>query len=239
MVTFPSLGHHGRLGNQLFQLAATYAYSIYTNQNLVVKRCKLTDDICCTIDARDDVPDMINKYHESKFEYIEIPTNLIDVALYGHFQSEKYFDKISDDIRNLLAPKFDTNNKQGVAVHIRRGDYLTKPEYHTALDLQYYEKATKLFPEQQFFVFSDDIDWCKKNWAIANSTFIDNIDPWTDLWHITEYENHIIANSSFSWWGAWLCTNKDKKVVAPKTWFGPAFSYHDTKDLIPEQWITL
>ena len=90
--------------------------------------------------------------------------------------------------------------------------------------------------KQQGLVFSDDIDWCKGVFRGDRFTFIEGEKDYIDLYIMSQCKNNIIANSTFSWWGAWLNKNKNKKIVAPKKWFGSLIS-HNTKDLIPKEWI--
>ena len=93
-------------------------------------------------------------------------------------------------------------------------------------------------PSDKYMIFSDDLDWCKATFVGEQFHFSEERDPVKDLGNMISCLNHIVANSSFSWWGAWLCPNEDKKVVAPKIWFGPKLApTHDTKDLIPNKWI--
>jgi len=120
---------------------------------------------------------------------------------------------------------------------VRRGDYLNNKDHHPVLPISYYQKAIGAFSDAQFVVFSDDISWCKSHFDFSDTLlFIEDNDEVTDLYLMSLMKHHIIANSSFSWWGAWLCQNPDKVVIAPQLWFGPAAVDHDTKDLIPEVW---
>ena len=89
-----------------------------------------------------------------------------------------------------------------------------------------------------YLIFSNDIEWCKKNFIGNQFIFIEGEKDYIDLWLMSLCKNNIIANSSFSWWGAWLNTNSDKKVITPKNWFGPAIN-HSTQDLIPEKWFMI
>ncbi len=135
-------------------------------------------------------------------------------------------------------------NSDSVSLHIRRGDYAKDKKtnaYHGLLSLQYYHNAiskmSNIVNKPQFFIFSDDIKWVKENFKIAfPAIFIlnSNDKAYEDLFLMTLCKNHIIANSSFSWWGAWLCTNPSKIVYAPKQWL--AVNNHQTSDLIPKDW---
>jgi hypothetical protein len=179
-----------------------------------------------------------------------------DVYLEGYWQSEKYFKEIEDIIRNEFRVKYipDDDNKRtadkisvcdSVALHIRRGDYVTdKTVYkvHGTCSLEYYDAAVDMIKKNidkpRFFIFSDDPEWAKNSLKLDNAvTFMDrNLGrrDYEDLRLMTLCKHFIIANSSFSWWGAWLCENPGKIVIAPKRWFNdPSIN---TDDLIPEGW---
>ena len=134
----------------------------------------------------------------------------------------------------------DSLDKTPISLHIRRKDYVTNPN-HTALGADYYENALKEFDENEtVLVFSDDPDWCNEQELFADDRFMiaEGNSGWTDMCLMTMCKGHIIANSSFSWWGAWL--SKSEKVVAPSGWFvGSNLEHLDTKDLIPEDWIVI
>jgi hypothetical protein len=143
-------------------------------------------------------------------------------------------------------------------LHVRRTDYLegNNSEWHRHLTMNYYAAAMKLIrqkaPNAKFFVFSDDPEWCQVAFP-PEFTVIAHNKPGgrlfgsetpgkehEDLWLMALCRHGIIANSSFSWWGAWLGdTQKDRVVVGPATWFGPQYHYLDTKDIIPERWIKI
>ena len=157
----------------------------------------------------------------------------------GYFQTEKYFK----EIRSTLLTEFVINkklsgqtigfskqilaSKNSCSLHIRRGDYITDEKansVHGTCDLDYYKKAINhiesKFENTQYFVFSDDISWTKENLQIENAIYVDNKSiPHEDLYLMSLCNNNITANSSFSWWGAWLNKNENKIVVAPKNWF--------------------
>jgi hypothetical protein len=133
-----------------------------------------------------------------------------------------------------------------VSIHIRRGDYLkTKVlEYHGILPISYYKKAIKQlknkYPDIHLFIFSDDIEWCKSEFSFLDgiSTIIDNNikgNTWEDMCLMTHCRHHIIANSSYSWWGAWLSTKSGIKM-APKYWFNPTIANYDINDFVPDSW---
>lgn len=179
-----------------------------------------------------------------------------DVYLDGYWQSEKYFVDIGDIIRNefiVTSPQEGLNQAladqikscESVSLHIRRGDYVSNSNtnmIHGTCDIDYYmrciECITKTVENPHFFVFSDDIEWARLNLKLPYPiTFIDNNGPeknYEDLRLMTQCRHNIIANSSFSWWGAWLNKNPYKIVVAPKNWFNT--NERSTKDLIPGGW---
>lgn len=182
-----------------------------------------------------------------------------NVYLDGYWQSEKYFEKISDVIRDAftfslpmsdrnqaLAEKIDTCNS--VSVHVRRGDYITNPtasQFHSCCTLEYYKMATQVMLDRvgnaHFFIFSDDPEWVKANLVLpAPCTYIQHNQgtaSYRDMQLMSLCHNHIIANSSFSWWGAWLSVVPGKLVIAPKQWFRK--SIIDTSDLYCSEWIQL
>ena len=126
-----------------------------------------------------------------------------------------------------------------VSIHVRRGDYLGA---FPVLDESYFNPAMAYFAEKysdvRFYVFSNDIDWCRHHLIADKITFVDwntGKDSPFDMWLMTQCRHNIIANSSFSWWGAWLNQNKGKQVIAPKTWF-----YHaETPDVYCKDWIVI
>lgn len=182
-----------------------------------------------------------------------------DALLEGCWQSEKYFLPITDVLRKEIVPRGMPNRENAdmqqqiaattsVSVHVRRGDYATNPitnAFHGICSLSYYERAvdslTSRLVDPQFFVFSDDPDWCLKTlhfpgpvtWVRHNT----GRQSYLDLWLMRHCKHHIIANSSFSWWGAWLASNDDKLVIAPARWFNQEGIA--TSDLIPPGWIRL
>jgi hypothetical protein len=131
-------------------------------------------------------------------------------------------------------------------VHIRRGDY-TNPEIlrvHGILEPSYYQQAiSKMLeknPNAVFYFFSDDMEWVKKNLQVEKAVYVSNILSKThfeDFWLMSQCKHHIIANSSFSWWAAWLNKNENKMVIAPNRWFNEKDA--DTKDLLLNKWIKI
>lgn len=187
---------------------------------------------------------------------LELPDN---VYLEGYWQSEKYFSDIERVIRKEFTVKIEPDplNRQiadaidrseAISIHVRRGDYVLNPatrEFHGICTLDYYraaiEKIASHTQRPHFYFFSDEPEWVKENLSPGYpATIIDHNGPdkaYEDMRLMSLCRHHVIANSSFSWWGAWLCGNPEKIVIAPKRWFNkPDIS---TDDLIPETWIRI
>ncbi|MHB8121806.1 MAG: alpha-1,2-fucosyltransferase [Desulfuromonadaceae bacterium] len=178
-----------------------------------------------------------------------------NVYLEGYWQSERYFVDISEVIRKELtvtSPLAGKNRElaeeirtvNAVSMHVRRGDYVTDKKagaMHGVCNLDYYQSAVGLVVQSleypHFFVFSDDPEWVAENLKLHHPVrYISNNGSMAheDLRLMSMCKHHVIANSSFSWWGAWLSTNPDKMVIAPKRWFNdPSIN---TSDLIPSDW---
>lgn len=197
-------------------------------------------------------------YIERKFSYNHDFFYLKDnVHLNGYFQSQKYFYMIRNELLKdfSLHQGLNGNNKliaelaQGsnsVMIHIRRGDYVSNPHslnYHGICSLGYYENAIGLIKSRvdspRFFVFSDDMDWVRSNLKLGdNVIYVEGnmVEPEIDIYLMSLCKHHIIANSSFSWWGAWL-SQCDGIVIAPTPWFDNKTL--STVDLLPAKWVQL
>ena len=178
--------------------------------------------------------------------------------LRGYWQSERYFSTASDSIRadfTFCLPMSEKNEQvaaeissaKAVSLHVRRGDYVNDPHtlsVHGVCSLEYYGRAVRYVAERVtdpiFFVFSDDTDWVKKHLQINHPCrYVDHNrgqESYNDMRLMSLCKHHIIANSSFSWWGAWLNSGSDKIVVAPVRWFA---NNNRTDDLLPDGWMRL
>lgn len=166
--------------------------------------------------------------------------------------------EFKDDYLNPCKEFISQFNGKVVSLHVRRTDYVNLQNYHLPCSLKYYERALEEFSEETpVLIFSDDIEWCKQQEIFSGDRFYfsenteqyshvhkdadgqhrKSLVPYTDLCLMSLCSDAIIANSSFSWWGAWLISNPDKKVIAPDTWFGPDASDIDSSDLVPDSWI--
>lgn len=181
------------------------------------------------------------------------------LILQGYWQSFRYFsdyrttllqefaprNPIESHTRNLIA---EFESQEAVAVHIRRGDYVTNPvasSIHGTCNLNYYTNAAHLIAERisnpRFYVFTDDPAWARSNLSLPGSTRVidENLGhrDFEDLWAMSRCRHFIIANSSFSWWGAWLSDSPQKIVIAPAKWFN--IDNCPVGDRIPSDWIRL
>jgi hypothetical protein len=189
---------------------------------------------------------IFDNFNYNNFSQIDFSDTSQIYYLDGYWQGEKYFKKIADDVRKELEPtdeflELNKNilNEDCLSIHIRRTDYVNLQEYHPLQTLEYYKSAVDILNHSgPIYVFSDDIEWCKNNLNFNQMTFINNADPIIDMWTMSICKKNIIANSTFSWWAAWINKNKDKKVVCPKNWFGPRIP-HSEKDILDNDWIKL
>lgn len=239
MITFSQLGKQGRLGNQLWQIAATVAAAKKYNTNYEFPNWEYESFF--NLHGCFNPLLKINKvFQEPHFHYSPIPYSGGDLDLSGYYQSYKYFEGFDSFIKNIFEFGFKVDRNLGTtSLHIRRGDYVTiGNDFHTNQTEDYYRQAMELAPSEKYMIFSDDIAWCKSKFIGPQFIFAQDNSPAVDLALMANCDHNIIANSSFSWWAAFLNKNVDKKIVSPKTWFGPKLP-HDTKDLRPESWIVI
>ena len=125
-----------------------------------------------------------------------------------------------------------------IALHVRRGDYITNSDNHPPCSQEYYENALSRFDgDRTVVIFSDDSNWCRETFKEDRFLISEGEDNLTDLCMMSLCSDFIIANSSFSWWGSWLSKNDKKRIIAPKKWFGTGYtSAHDTSDLYCTNW---
>ena len=278
MIGYNRLGSNGRLGNQMFQYAALrgiaanrgYEWKVPSPEGPHQTNYGLFD--CFDMSGVTDnnlglVPQNFPTYKASTGSFDEEFFNNCpdDCNIEDYFQTEKYFQNISDEIRKdftfkaeHLEPckKFMEQIGNAIFLHIRRGDYVNLQYYHHLCEMEYYEKALEQFDSDiPVLVFSDDIQWCAKQELFESDRFLLSADndryahvhldadgqmrhsliPYTDLCLMSLCSGGIMANSSMSWWGAWLIENPTLPIIAPKKWYGEAASVDDG-DLIPERW---
>lgn len=199
------------------------------------------------------------KFRILKIENVSFKPKLLqrkgDIYLEGYWQSEKYFTDIAETIRQdfslkakMVGAAEDLDQEIGktahpVSLHVRRGDYVANPLFNTCSPA-YYQTALRLINDRvadpRFFIFSDDIAWVREHLKLPTSAYFvsdPTIDDYEELALMSRCHHHIIANSSFSWWGAWLNPRPDKIVVAPKLWFSVSPKMY--KDIVPTSWIKI
>ncbi|HTK19650.1 MAG TPA: alpha-1,2-fucosyltransferase [Mucilaginibacter sp.] len=170
----------------------------------------------------------------------------------GYWQSEKYFNSVRSLLLSDLTLKFadnklrgildDISSNEAVSLHVRKSDYLNpqNKKIYSDCDLSYYQNAVELIkirhPKAKFYIFSDDFDWVSKNLPFNCEHLIVNLNntPVEDIYLMSRCKHNIIANSTFSWWGAWLNNHPDKIVIAPEKWFVDEQKFKN--DILPDNW---
>lgn len=226
----------GGLGNQLFQWATSYSLSKKLNCDYFFDLTYYKSSGSRPLDLSKISNLQIKEYAgervrlqlvKDNFEYTDIKSySYLD----GYWQTEKYFKQEKATIKSLLSPtpelinvlnaKYKILEQDTVSLHVRRGDYVGLQTFHPLQSIEYYAESLSQLSYKNVLVFSDDIDWCKKNLKFKNCSFSEETDNITEIYLMSLCKDNIIANSSFSWWGAWLNKNDDKRVIAPKNWFG-------------------
>lgn len=266
MITMKRLGDYGRLGNQLFQYAALCGVSARCGY---VVRLPREHDLAFTGIFRiphrrltaDEEKRIVHQYREQEIRFspalFEIPD---DCNIHGYFQSEKYFAHCAADLRRSL--RFRTSVRYlaaaaarhtlglrwfsglpTVSMHVRRGDYVGLPDHHPLCSDEYYRGALDVIESRvgkaRVVIFSDDIEWCRTAFTGPRFRFSEGNDHATDLALMAQCDHHVIANSSYSWWGAWLSPNEKKLVVAPRIWRGPKAKDPEAVDQTPADWLRM
>lgn len=261
MITNLQIGYNGRLGNQMFQFAMLLGVADKNILSISIPKVNTTlnenkhwfqlPDCFDKIKhfLFDDV-NPIRIYIERQFEFNRDVFDYSDGTNFtGYFQTEKYFEHCKNQIRQLFtfndsikqeaADFLKQFTKETVVLNIRRGDYVKYPQHHPILPKDYYTNTiSEHFTDKHydFICVSDDIPWCKNEFPALK--FVEGKSIYVQLCILTMVDNVIMANSSFSWWGAWL-NQKVKKVIAPNLWFGEALKQHDLKDLYCKEWIRM
>ena len=254
----PNVNTNPGLGNQMFPMAAVCSLAWENNDKALFRHGHYQeiymDNIFKNTLFDNNIEMVEDVYREPYFNYAPIPyceNRYID----GYFQSYKYFEKYADKIKGMFLPSTleEVNLKLEVpifdkcvgGIHIRRTDYLGFSHIHPELTREnYYNKAISILQPKvdNWLICSDDIEWAKENFSdLPNVTFSEGRADYEDMWLLSLCDHFIIANSTFSWWSAWLSnTNTDKEVICPQTWFGKTW-YNDNpgqhvNDLIPTNW---
>ena len=265
MLSFNSIGNLGRIGNQMFQFATLkgisrnrgYDFCIPPREYFGVNddNVKSSDFIMYDLFNIEENNNMsvgnFPRLPERMFNFDnELLFNCPDnVDLFGYYQCEKYFEHIEEEIRKDFTFKDQIqevskdcfnqlfSNTDVISLHVRRGDYTINPN-HPLQTLAYYENALKHFDEDiPVCIFSDDSEWCHQQKMFESDRFFisDTESTGIDLCLMAMCTYHIIANSSYSWWGSYLA--KSKKTIAPSDWFGDELKKtKDIKNLYRQGW---
>lgn len=229
MITNKTIGKCGRLGNQLFQYASlvgiakynNYSYCIPINQtdlhyfNITVNNCNLEEL---------SLPNLIEDHYFDKDNIFDKPDNR---SYYGYFQNYKYFDHCKDFIKRELTfkensliqlIKYPLDNNEFVSIHIRRQDYLNNTSLYFIPPITWYLKAMNFFTNKKFLIFSDDKPWCYEAFKGIKNVIISPFNHYIqDLYAMTKCVGHILSNSTFGWWGAYLSDTTN--VIMPEFWW--------------------
>lgn len=260
----------GRLGNSMFQVAAAIGYARKYGYQWGVPNEQKESSILTHFPHLPRCNNHYRRYNEHRrghdhdwFNYHEIPDHGPDTNLFGFWQSWKYFDHCKDEVKKVFKLKHVPGYELCVSVHVRRGDYVQHSGSFPPVTKEYILNAMQYFLDLnnglvKFVVFSDDIAWCKENIKLhyvvnqddperlklldALVEFSEGRNEFEDLSLMASCGHHIIANSTFSWWGAYLGHNPDRIVISPsaETWFGPTSGVKQPViDLLPDSWIKI
>ena len=258
MISFNNLGNYGHLGNQMFQYSSLLGIARKHSYEIMIppresfgKNYPLKSSIYNCFEIKSDyygfqnVPTLKERFFQFDVELFEKCSDNVD--LNGFFQTEKYFKHIENEIRNIFSFRdeikkecdvYSFETKNSISLHVRRTDYLGIQNVLPVCSIEYYSRALDILESKNkiCFVFSDDLNWCRQQTLFQkdNIIFVDK-DVYVCLYLMTLCDYHILANSSLSWWGAWL--SNSKQVVTPKNWF--ANGIHNTTDLYCKEWYQL
>jgi len=253
----------GRLGNNLFQIAAAASFANENNDDFqVVVRDYYTPDsqwliqylkqfennILRKIVIKHNLPENVIEYREEKPVYAPIPY-AENILLIGFFQSDKYFNpevvrslfEIDEATAHYIELKYGHLFRDEItSIHVRRGDYLISCDQFSLCSYKYFQDAiAHIGSDKRYLITSDDIAWCRKKFKGKNFFFSEGEKAIVDIYLQSLCTNNVISNSSFSWWGAWLNINPNKKVICPTPWFALSFKDKNKNDLIPDGWTEL
>lgn len=239
-VAFPQLGAYGRLGNQLFQIAATVHHAREHDTEPVFPRWERAYMFPGLPSKwfRIQVP-FAGEPYVAPWNFAQIPY-WDDMALHGYFQSHRFFDRRG--VHRLLRPLScrSAGGRHTCSVHVRRCDYLTLQDHHPSIPIEWYRRAMEKMAENgahHFRIMSDDPAWCAEQ-RLFYGHEISRDTELIDLGRAAECEHHIICNSTFGWWAA-ILSPCEGHVIMPTPWFGPALADHDETQLQVPAWEVL
>lgn len=233
----------GELGNQLYQIATTIAYSKKHNMNYAIPTTAKNRANNATFPLKNVVYGNYENdfpvYRDDESQLNEIPY-LENICLHGYFQALPFFIDYWKEITDIFGFEWEML-KGKVSIHQRRTDYLQHPDSFPSVSLDYVHRSINHFKElgyKDFTVFSDDIEWCKENIKSddVNIEFSEGRKPLEDMIYMSKHEHNIVANSTFSTWGAMLNQNPNKIVIRPPFFLGEK-GKHLYRDIYPKEWI--
>jgi hypothetical protein len=250
----------GGLGNQMFQISNAICRG-WKNNIPAFFRCVASTPMQANQPTKyvDNIFRNINFSHfTSQTNVVYAPWEFVDleynwnspIEFYGYFQSSKNFLGYGEKLKDLFEPtknfieKIENNFPEikkeiTVSIHVRRGDYLTIDTVLPVVDKSYIDECLKMIGDyDHLFIFSDDVNWVKENLIYDNSTVVDSLEDYEDLWFISLCKINIMSNSSFSWWGTFLNRIPNKATYVPSIWFGPD-GEKNYSDIYEDNWIKI
>ncbi len=231
----------GRLGNQLFQIAAVLHIASLNNATPLLPEWNMAKYIQGggMFSKRNHTTVKSNEIFEDRYQYSELRfKDEEDIQLVGYYQSYKYAEQVENIMRWILHPTIKLQSMiddisqclpdEYISMHVRRGDYLNHPGCLPLPSLSYYSNCLKLLPNMPIVVFSDDPDWCKSEVKFENRTVIihgrkdsdfnSSVNDLVDMLVMSRGKYFALSASTFAWWAAWLSINNDKKIIYPAKW---------------------
>lgn len=250
----------GGLGNQMFQIAKAKTEGFKNNIDVVFRPIsfipmegnqptKYMNNIFRNLKF-DNITEPLIRISEPSWSYNKIePLYHTSTEFFGYFQSSKNFLNFKKEIQKMFLPTEEFKkkikslypqifDKNSVSIHVRRGDYLSISEVLPVLDKSYFDNCVNQIDYSNIFIFSNDKVWSKNNLNYDNSTVVEGLEDYEEMWTISLCNHNIMSNSSFSWWGSYLNTNEDKKITVPSVWFGPN-GEKNFQDIYENGWIKI
>lgn len=253
----------GRLGNNMFQIGAAIGYAKKYNVDWGITkgfiepgfRVFQVDQFMPQLPSHENTH--FKRWEEPTYDYNEIPFHAEGIRLVGYFQSIRYFEYCQDEVKKWINLPFNEGYKDYCGIHARRGDYVTYDAHFPPVNVDYFKIAIPMMLERgfkKFLVCSDGMEWCEEtlpqNFPDVHFEFQKGNTEWRDMALMGSCGGIIIANSSFSWWAAFLNHNPDKVIISPHntSWYGEANGVvGDAKrrgvepcsDLIPNDWLKI
>lgn len=251
----------GGLGNQMFQISKAISEGLKNNIPVYFRSTAFIP-----MEGNQPFKYEKNIFRNLIFDNIKIPTQRVSepgwsytptnylylepTEFYGYYQSSKNFLEHKKEIQTIFLPTEEYKNKikekypkifqkGSVSIHVRRGDYLSISNILPVIDKSYIDESLNVLGEySHLFIFSNDKEWVKNNLNYDNSTVIEGLEDYEEMWAISLCNHNIMSNSSFSWWGSYLNTNEDKKITVPSMWFGPN-GEKNYQDIYEDDWIKI